>query len=175
MLCARLARERGVHTCFLGMRPRSIVPILLATACAAWLCVVGCVADPETAILARGEAMSYVLAEQVDRGVGTSINLADLAPFRWDRLYVFGPGTPMATVRDSVGGLWPGAARYGSATSDTVSLLVFMADRRVLAAAVHPRRHGDFAPARTGRGYAPSEAVFRVDSTGTDVGRRVLR
>lgn len=155
------------------MRSRHVALSLVAVVCATLL-VAGCSRD--SAILARGEAMSYVLAEQVDRGVGTSVNLADLAPFRWDRLYVFGPGTPMATVRDSVGALWPGAERYGRATPDTVDLLVFTANRTVLAASAHPRRHGDFAPERAGRGYAPAEAVFRVDSVGpAALGRRVLR
>ena len=163
-----------------GMPPRLLPPralraIVVAAITGAALAAAACARDPESAIRVRGEAMSYVLAEQVERGVGTSVNLADLAPFRWDRMYVFGPGTPIETVRDSVGAPWPGLARYGRATPDTVSLLVFVAERQVLAAAAHPRRRGDFAPARTGRGYAPSEAIFRVDSVDADLGRRVLR
>ncbi|HWJ21936.1 MAG TPA: hypothetical protein VNS52_06240 [Gemmatimonadaceae bacterium] len=156
--------------------PRALRSLVAAAATTLVALATGaCARDAESAIRVRGEAMSYVLAEQVERGVGTSVNLADLAPFRWDRMYVFGPGTPIETVRDSVGAPWPGLARYGRATPDTVSLLVFVAERQVLAAAAHPRRRGDFAPARTGRGYAPSEAIFRVDSAGPDLGRRVLR
>jgi hypothetical protein len=138
----------------------------------------GCVRDAESAIEARGAAVSYVLAEQVERGPGTSVNLADLSPFRWDRMYLFGPRTPASTVRDSVRVAWPGAAGVvGSATPDSVNLLVFVGGGQVLAVTAHPRRRGDFVPARVGRGYAPAEALFVVDSAsegGAGV-RRLLR
>ncbi|HET7458102.1 MAG TPA: hypothetical protein VFJ74_10655 [Gemmatimonadaceae bacterium] len=138
----------------------------------------GCVRDAESAIEARGAAVSYVLAEQVERGPGTSVNLADLSPFRWDRMYLFGPRTPATTVRDSVHVAWPGAAHVvGAATPDSVNLLVFVGGGQVLAVAAHPRRRGDFVPARVGRGYAPAEALFVVDSTsagGAGI-RRLLR
>ena len=154
---------------------RFFAPLRLTAPLVASLAAASCGADADTAIQVRGEAMSYVLAEQVEGRIGTVVNLADLAPFRWDRLYVFGPGTPVATVRDSVGSSWPGLSHFGAATPDTVNLLIFVGDGRVLAAAAHPRRHGDVAPARVGRGYTPAQALFRVDSTDAGFGRRVLR
>ena len=154
---------------------RFFAPLRVTAPLAALLAAASCAADPNTAIQVRGEAVSYVLAEQAEGRIGTTVNLADLSPFRWDRMYVFGPGTPVATVRDSVGTSWPGLAHFGAATPDTVNLLIFVGEGRVLAAAAHPRRHGDVAPARAGRGYTPAEALFRVDSTGAGFGRRVLR
>lgn len=157
------------------MRP-SAQARLAATAALATLALGGCTYDAETAVEARGAAVSYVLAEQVEGGLGTSLSLADLAPFHWDRLFVFAAGTPTSTIRDSVPVRWPGLAHYGATVPDSVTLLVFVAGGQVLAAAAHPRTRGDFAPERTGRGYAPAEAVFRVDSTRVGTRRRrVLR
>src|SRR5512133_103359 len=95
----------------------SLFSLLLATGVLG-----GCVHDAESAIEVRGEALSYVLAEQVQSVArGTTVNLADLAPFRWERLYVFAPGTSASIIRDSVRVAWPGLTRFvGSTMPDSV-------------------------------------------------------
>lgn len=125
-----------------------------------------CFADEDEAVLARGEAVGRLVVERLSENKELeTVRLGELSPFRWERLYVFAPGTAPQTIVDSLGRPWPLAERTGIAVLDTANLLVFTAGGEVIAATMHPKRYGDFAPALTGRGYAPDEAVFRVERT----------
>jgi hypothetical protein len=124
----------------------------------------------------RGKAAGGVLAQRVRDTTATGaqpVRLGDLVPFRFDRLYVFGPYTPARVVRDSLRIAWPGAAASQIESSDGANLLVFVGGGQVIAAVMQPRELGDFADEARGRGYTPEEANFAV--TTAPNGRRVLR
>ena len=123
-----------------------------------------CFRSEEDAVWARGEAVGRLVVERLTENEKLRVvDLAQLAPFRWERLYIFGPYTPAQLVTDSLGYPWAGAEASRIAQVDTANLVIFTVDDEVVAATMHPRRYGDFASELLGRGYAPSEAVFRVE------------
>ncbi|HEY0971576.1 MAG TPA: hypothetical protein VGE02_11470 [Gemmatimonadales bacterium] len=144
-------------------RPRSRLRLAAALLVVA-ASVVACFRDADEAVWARGEAVGRLVVERLTENEKLrQVDLAQLAPFRWDRLYVFGPYTPARVVTDSLGHPWPGAEASRIAQVDTANLIVFTAGDEVIAATMHPRRYGDFTSELLGRGYAPSEAVFTVE------------
>ena len=115
--------------------------ILVATACAR---------DPESSRWARGESVGRLVAELLQQKDSVdSVNLADLAPYRWDSLYIFPPHTTPAAVDSTLGMDWGGAEGSGIAQVDTAALLVFTSGGEVVAATMHPREYGDFVPSAT--------------------------
>lgn len=137
------------------------LPALLA---AAALSLAACARSADDAVWARGEAVGRLVVERLSENEKLrQVDLGQLTPFRWERLYIFAPHTPATVVTDSLGHPWPGAEASRIAQVDTANLLVFTAGDEVIAATMHPRRYGDFAPERLGRGYAPTEATFQVE------------
>lgn len=123
-----------------------------------------CSRDPESARWARGEAVGRLVAELLQQKDSVqTINLAELAPFRWDRLYIFAPHTTAPTVEQALGRPWSGAERSGIAQVDTATLLVFMAGDDIVAATMHPRAYGDFAADAATTPRSPAGALFRVE------------
>jgi hypothetical protein len=125
--------------------------------------LLGCVGFGEG--LRNPHAVSAAIAERVARGPGTKVPLAELTSFGWRRVYVFGPYTPLATIRDSVGvndlGEVAKLAR-GIDARDDIDLLVFYFEHIGPQSMEHPRKQGDFRPELLGRGYGPDNAVFVV-------------
>lgn len=126
-----------------------------------------CAGDAGSAVWGRGEAVGQLVQERVSRADGgTRVDLRDMAPFRWEALYVLAPGTSLDSVHAALGGPLPGEARLGAQVPDSATLLVFTAGRDVLAAAFLPRARVEMAPAAAGRRYAPDSAAFRVEAAG---------
>ena len=148
-----------------------------ARACLAALLVVAataCFESADEAIWARGESVGRLVVERLSaRDAPEILRLGDLPPFRWERLYLFAPYTPAQVVTDSLGFAWPGAAASRIAQLDTATLMVFTAGGTVIAATMHPRKYGDFAPDLLNRGYTPAEATFRVERTAENTPRFV--
>jgi hypothetical protein len=145
------------------LRPRLRLRHLPAVAALA----VACVGDPATAVWGRGEAVVQLVQERATRADDdATLDLADLAPFRWEAMYVLAPGTPADSVQRALGTALPGGARVGAAVADSLTLLVFTAGADVLAAAFLPRGRVDVDPAATGRRYGADGARFRVEPVG---------
>ena len=143
------------------MRARPLTATLLVLAGAA---AAACVRDPATAVWARGETVAQSLAEQV-RAVepGASVSLESVAPFRWERLFILPAGAAPPAVLDSLGAAWPALARRAPASRPDATRLVFLAGGTVIAAAALPADAARLSGELVGRGYAPAEAVFRVE------------
>lgn len=152
---------------------RRLVTLLAVTAA---LSTAACFRSEEDAVWGRGEAVGRLVVERLTENERLRVvDLAQLAPFRWERLYIFGPYTPAQLVTDSLGHPWGGAEASRIAQVDTASLMIFVAGDEVVAATMHPRRYGDFTSELLGRGYAPSEARFEVERSaeGTPVFKAV--
>ena len=105
------------------------------------------------------------IAERVRQGAGTAVPLDEIAAFEWRRVYLFGPYTPLKTVRESLGVADLAAARalgQGIESRDDATLIVFQFDGEAPESLALPRAYGDFGPELVGRGYAPDEARFVV-------------
>ncbi len=145
-------------------RPRPLRPLRpIAAALLLVAAPLACARDADDAVWARGEAVGRLVVERLSENERLeTVDLAQLAPFRWERLYLFGPYTPASVVTDSLGHAWPGAEASRIAQVDTANLVIFTVGDDVVAATMHPRRYGDFTDDLLGRGYAPAEARFTV-------------
>ncbi len=124
----------------------------------------GCSGDPESARWSRGEAVGRLVAEVLQKKDSVrTVNLAELAPFRWDRLYIFAPHTSASAVEQAIGKPWSGAERSNIAQLDTATLLVFMAGDEIVAATMQPRDYGDFTAAASVSPRSPAQGLFRVE------------
>jgi hypothetical protein len=128
--------------------PRS----LFAVAC--FLVVLGCSRT-------RGdEELGRAISTAAHEG-GSDVNIVDvpvLAPFAWERLFVFPPYTSAATVGQELGFSWPEARRMEK--RDDSVLLVFVNKGQVVRFVDVPRRT-DFAGVSRKGGFSYSDAVFR--------------
>lgn len=152
---------------------RAALTLLLA---ALTLAPAACNRDPESVRWVRGEAVGRLVAELLQQKDSVnSVNLADLAPYRWDSLYIFPPRTSAAAVGSAMGIEWEGAERSGIAQVDTAALLVFTQGGEVVAATMHPREYGDFVPSATvvGSGAIPSDRA-RFDVVRPSGGGRLM-
>lgn len=84
------------------------------------------------------------IADQVERGDGTEVDLAALAPFEWTRFCAFGPYTTQEVAETSLGFDWPYAWSQVELLDDR-SYLVFVNGRTVVSAFDHSRGLGGFA------------------------------
>jgi hypothetical protein len=113
--------------------------------------------------VARSELWSLALWRQAEQGPGTVVDLAQIGPSGWERVYLFGPYTPHESIHQALGFRWPEADRTSIRSNDGVNLLVFVRGGEVAGWFEHTRNRGDFAEdvART-EGYARDEARFVV-------------
>jgi hypothetical protein len=137
------------------VRRTALVILALAMACSP---------DPSRAAWRRGEAITQIVAERA-RAVdpGATLSLRDLAPFRWERLYVVDGAGPQAALRDSLGASWSAVSATAPTAKAGDAVLVFLAGGQVIAAAALPTEAARLAPELVGRGYAPDEAAFHVE------------
>lgn len=111
---------------------------------------------------ASGRAASRVLASAVQSGRPT-VCLRDLPGPAWERVHIFGPYTSRQEVAAALGFPWnDGAAARELERSDSLNLLLFVREGRVVMTVRHRRDAGDFGPASLRRGFSVNEAEFRV-------------
>lgn len=118
--------------------------------------------------LVSRNTVSHRLSEQVRRGPGTVVDFTEVAPFPWDRLYVFGPYTPAQRIHDSLGIHWPDAKSTSIEYSDVVNLVVFVQNRQVVYWFEHLRNQGDLFELASSMGYSREEANFEVCTVGSE-------
>jgi hypothetical protein len=102
----------------------------------------------------------------LDKGPGTHLDLADLAPFAWERVCIFGPYTTAGDIRRSVAVAWRRSDDCDIESRDDIDLLVFIHDHEVARFVAHRREYGDFGPELVNRCYARDEAKFLVRVAG---------
>ena len=127
-----------------------------------------CIAMLATAISCRGPgervpqgSVATALTAATARGAGARVVLADATGPAWQRVYVFGPYTPLAVIEQCLGR--PAVfLTQGIESRDDANLLVFQFPDVAPQAILVPRQAGDFAPEASRRGYSRREAVFVV-------------
>jgi hypothetical protein len=108
------------------------------------------------------EELHVELRRAVGRGTSTAVSLADIAPGSWRRVYIFGPYTPVSTIRDCLGVSWARPLARGIQERDDVNLLIFEYAGHVHRSVAVSRSAADFGPEAVGRGYSADEARFVV-------------
>ena len=97
---------------------------------------------------------------------GSSLQLSTIAPFDWDRVYVFGPYSTAKEIQEAIGLKW-WDSRISIEIMDDVNLLVFVKDQQVVAWS-EVSRHIEFLPTTRAverQGLARDRAVFDVAPT----------
>jgi hypothetical protein len=115
----------------------------------------------------RGQATSTQLRLEAAAASGaTSFDFAADPAFAWDRMYVFGCYSSRASVEKALSFSWPDFSKTTIESSDSVVLVVFVQNGRVVGWYEQPRST-ELGYLANDKGYHRSEAVFDVDrSTG---------
>jgi hypothetical protein len=113
--------------------------------------------------------VSEAIAAQVKQHKAP-VKVAELTDFKWEKLYTFGPYTPQEDVDRALRFAWPDYDSTGLNVSDQFSLLVFVAEGKVVRVSKYPAIQGRFSQT-THEGYPPHKAVFEatVESGGITV------
>lgn len=93
-------------------------------------------------------------------GYASHIQLADFTDFEWDAVHIFSPYTLPDAVDRSLGFEWTRTVRTSISQNDSVSLLVFVHDGRVVRWIEMPRAPIDFSTVAVGSPYTAEEARF---------------
>jgi hypothetical protein len=115
----------------------------------------------------RPENLSLVLSKQMRRGPGATVDLAEVAPFAWDRVYVFGPYTPHDYIDTCLGFHWGEVESTTIDMHEGVNLVVFVRDAEVVHWFEHPRNE-ELEDLADPNGYAREQAKFKVERVGAD-------
>jgi len=92
----------------------------------------------------------------------TSFDFAGDRVFAWDRMYVFDCYSSRASVEKALGFAWPDFSKTTIESSDSVVLVVFVQNAKVVGWFEQPRTI-ELGHLANEKGYARSEAVFEVD------------
>ena len=115
----------------------------------------------------RPVSVSKALSEQMRRGPGATVDRATIAPFAWDRVYVFGPYTPHERVYETLGFRWGDIGRTSIERNECVNLVVFVRDREVVCWFEHARSE-ELEDLADPNGYARDQAKFKVCQVGAE-------
>lgn len=96
------------------------------------------------------------------RGADSVLRIDGLTSFEWDSLFIFKPYTAIADVESQIGFKWSDAETTLINQSDDFNLLVFIADRKVVAFSRVPRNYGDFSKLESRGPFTVQNSRFKV-------------
>jgi hypothetical protein len=109
------------------------------------------------------DGFSAALAQKLQTERPAVIDLATVAPFNWDELFVLGPGSTRETNCKLIQGSWLECrTTLPEAVPADRFLLVFRAKGRVVRAEPHPRANGDFSTTGLPQPVKRAAASFKV-------------
>jgi hypothetical protein len=108
-------------------------------------------------------SVSRALAAEVKHGPGIIVDMAQVAPFAWDHMFVFGPYAGRERVEASIGFPWNGVKWSNIESSDTINLVVLVRDGAIVRWFDHSRGEGDLLNLADLKGYTRQDAKFRVE------------
>jgi hypothetical protein len=137
---------------------RKVVVIFCLGLCAALL---GCWLLLRPKVPTGPDGVSAALSKQIQRGPGTIVDFAEVAPFAWDRVFVFHPYTPHEVIHERLGFHWNGFERTTIEMSEGVNLVMFVRNKEVVHWFEHSRLEllEDLADPK---GYTREQAKFQV-------------
>jgi hypothetical protein len=109
--------------------------------------------------------ISKELETQIEKNYWESIDLAEVGGSAWRRVCVLGPYSDNKSAEKTLGFQWDLEKQTSSIVSaDSVSLLVFIEGKNVIAHVEHPRNLGDFAEL-SGQCFERADAKLVRDKT----------
>jgi hypothetical protein len=116
------------------------------------LVLAGCVAASTT----QGQPLDPAVV-----GREKTFDFAASMPFDWDRMYVIAPYGDRGQIEDVLGFPWPDADKSRIGTEDTVNLVIFVKDGKVVSWYDQPTTV-DLAAIAKGSAYYRTDAKFNV-------------
>jgi hypothetical protein len=110
----------------------------------------------------KGAELQQKLVKTVKQGPGTVIDMRELTPFEWDRMYVIQPYTPPEAINRQLGFEWAEAKTSDIQMFDTIILLVFVKGKEVVADVEYKIRDGYFRAGGKNE-FSVEEARFVVE------------
>jgi hypothetical protein len=102
-----------------------------------------------------------------ERGGSSMIDLSAITTFLWDRLYVFGPYTPLEDLEAAVGRSWRNICFTHINVLENDALLVFTHDGKVVHCLEYSTEFYDFSSLGSYKsGISTQDAFFLVDDAG---------
>ena len=109
------------------------------------------------------DGFSATLGQKLQTERPAVVDLASVAPFNWDEVFVFGPGSTRETNCKAIQGSWLECrTTLPQAVPADSFLLVFRAKGRVVRAEPHLRANGDFSATGLPQPVKRATASFRV-------------
>ena len=113
----------------------------------------------------------FVKAIEQSAGAATAttnpvVTVSAMTDFAWDKLFIFGPYTPVDRIHTQLGFKWSEAPKTHIDSSDTFYLLVFVKSSNVVRHVKLPRTVGDFQGLESQNVFAHGSDTFKVLSNG---------
>lgn len=125
------------------------------------------VANPTPDILETNLTSAFYSYE---RGESSVIDLSTTTSFLWDRLYVFGPYTPLEDLEAAVGRSWRNICFTHIDVLENDALLVFTSDGKVVHCLEYSTEPYDFSSlGRYESGISIQDSSFLLDDAGNVV------
>ena len=94
------------------------------------------------------------------------VDVAQLAPFDWDRVVVFGPYATQVAIDDTLGFAWPSSEAKDIEGSDLANLVVFLRKGEVVATEMVPRSLVNFSSGQLPMDLDHESSVLTLDWNG---------
>ena len=119
-----------------------------------------------SALSSRDSSISVPLWRQIKKGTDTTVDFATIAPFAWDRVFIFGPYTSSQEVDRRLGFHWSEYWQTNIDKFEGYNLVLFVREAKVARWFEHPRNQGELEGlAEAKNGFARGDAKFRVQRT----------
>lgn len=114
------------------------------------------------------EAKLSDMIPRYENGEIPVIDLSAITLFSWDRLYVFGPYTPLSSLESTVGRSWRNICFTQINVLEGYALLVFTKNKKVVHCLEYSTEKYDFSSlANYSSGFSIQEALFVLDESGS--------
>ncbi|WCJ60942.1 hypothetical protein NXS98_07435 [Fontisphaera persica] len=104
-------------------------------------------------------------AQAATATTNSTVAISAVTDFAWDKLFIFGPYTPVDRIHAQLGFKWAEAEKTHIDSSDTFYLLVFVKSSNVVRHVKLPRTVGDFQGLESQNVFAHGSDTFKVLST----------
>jgi hypothetical protein len=94
----------------------------------------------------------------------STLNISAVTDFQWDKLFIFGPYTPLEKIYMQLGYKWTEAEKTHIDSSDTFYTIVFVKNGKVIRYYNLSRTIGDFQSIDVHNMFTPENAEFEVKS-----------
>jgi hypothetical protein len=103
-------------------------------------------------------------AQAAASNTNSTLIISAVTGFQWDKLFIFGPYTPIEKIYMQLGYNWTEAKKTHIDSSDTFYVIVFVKDGKVIRYYNLPRTIGDFQGIDIHNMFTPENAEFEVKS-----------